>query len=50
MNDTPTAPPSTAPEHNSEPPRLDMEMASYELYAAMVMADSERFYSRKHIQ
>lgn len=51
MNDKPTVPaPSEAPV-SSEPPRLDMELASFELYAATVLADSERFYNcRKAIQ
>ena len=50
MNDKPTVPaPTTDAPASSEPPRLDMEMASYELYAATVLAENERFYNRKAI-
>jgi hypothetical protein len=48
MNDKPTVPaPASEAPATSEPPRLDTELASFEMYKAMVLANNERFYNRK---
>lgn len=47
MNDTATIPaPSTSTE-SSAPPRCDMELASFELYVAAVLAESNRLFNAR---
>lgn len=42
-NETPTVP-APSPERTSEPPRLDLELASYERYRDAILAESARLF------
>jgi hypothetical protein len=46
MNDIATIP-APATDESSAPPRCDMELASFELYVAAILAESDRLFNAR---